>query len=278
MLNRTNNSYPFFTHTHRCQHLAAPASYSLHTHFLPQPFESNLQASYPFNPKHISAFLKNRHILLHNYSTPIKFRKFKYCNNSVYICISIILQISCHLFSFSSVSQSCPTHCEPMDCSTPGCITNSQSLLKLTSIKSVMSSNHLILCRPLLLPPSNFPTIRVFSNELVLLIRWPKDWSFTFPISPSNEYSGLVSFTMDWLDLLAVQGTLKSFLQHHSSKASILWCSAFFTVQLSHPYMTTGKTIALTRWTFVGKVMSLLFNMPSRLVIAFLARSKGSPR
>ena len=175
---------------------------------------------------------------------------------------------------FSSVSQSCPTHCEPMDCSTPGCITNSQSLLKLTSIKSVMSSNHLILCRPLLLPPSNFPTIMVFSNESVLLIRWPKDWSFTFSISPSNEYSGLISFRMDWLDLLAVQGTLKSFLQHHSSKASIVWCSAFFTVQLSHPYMTTGKTIALTRWTFVGKVMSLLFNMPSRLVIAFLPRSK----
>ena len=115
-------------------------------------------------------------------------------------------------------------------------ITNSQSLLKLTSIKSVMSSNHLILCRPLLLPPSNFPTIMVFSNESVLLIRWPKDWSFTFSISPSNEYSGLISFRMDWLDLLAVQGTLKSLLQHHSSKASILWCSAFFIVQLSHPY------------------------------------------
>ena len=176
---------------------------------------------------------------------------------------------------FSSVSQSCPTHCEPMDCSTPGCITNSQSLLKLTSIKSVMSSNHLILCRPLLLPPSNFPTIMVFSNESVLLIRWPKDWSFTFSISPSNEYSGLISFRMDWLDLLAVQGTLKSFLQHHSSKALIVWCSAFFTVQLSHPYMTTGKTIALTRWTFVGKVMSLLFNVLSRFAIAFFPRSNN---
>ena len=137
-------------------------------------------------------------------------------------------------------------------------ITNSQSLLKLMSIKSVMPSNHLILCRPIL-PPSIFPSIRVFSNESVLHIRWPKCWSFCFIISPSNEYSGLISFRMDWLDLLAVQGTLKSLLQHHSSKASILWCSAFFTVQLSNPYMTTGKTIALTRRTFVGKVMSLLW-------------------
>ena len=136
--------------------------------------------------------------------------------------------------------------------------TNSRSLLKLMSIESVMPSNHLILCRPLLLPPSIFPSIRVFSNESALPIRWPKDWSFSFKISPSNEYSGLISFRMDWLDLLAVQGTLKSFLQHHSSKASILRCSAFFIVQLSHPYMTTGKTIALTRRTFVGKVMSAL--------------------
>ena len=136
-----------------------------------------------------------------------------------------------------------------------------------------MPSNHLILCRPLLLLPSIFPSIRVFSNESALHIRWPKHWSCSFSISPSNEYSGLISFRMDWLDLLAVQGTLKS-LQHHSSKASILRHSAFFRVQLSHPYVNTGKTIALTRWTFVDKVMSLLFNMLSRLVITFLPRSK----
>ena len=154
-------------------------------------------------------------------------------------------------------------------------ITNSRSLLKLMSIESVMPSNHLILCRPLLLLPSIFPSIRVFSNESALRIRWPKYWSFSFNISPSNEHSGLISFRMDWLDLLAVQGTLKSLLQHHSSKASILQCSAFFIFQLSHPYMTTGKTIALTRRTFVGKVMSLLFNMLSRLVITFLPRSKS---
>ena len=141
------------------------------------------------------------------------------------------------------------------------------------SIKSVMPSNHLILCRPLLLSPSIFPSIRVFSNESLFCIRWPKYWSFSFSISPSNEYSGLISFKMDWLDLLAIQGTPKSLLQHYSSKASILWRSAFFIVQLS-PYMTTGKTIALTRRTFVGKVMSLLFNMVSRLVKAFLPRSK----
>ena len=137
-------------------------------------------------------------------------------------------------------------------------ITYSRSLLKPVSIKSVMPSNHLILCRSLLLPPSIFPSIRVFSNESAFCIRWPKYWSFSFSISPSNEHSGLISFRMDWLDLLAVQGTLKSLLQHHSSKAWIIQCSAFFIVQLSHPYMTTGKTIALTRWTFVGKVMSLL--------------------
>ena len=137
-----------------------------------------------------------------------------------------------------------------------------------------MPSNHLILCRPLLLLPSIFPNIRVFSNESALHIRWPKYWSFSFNISPSNEHSGLISFRMDWLDLLAVQGTLKSLFQHHSSKASVLRCSAFFPVQLSHPYMTTGKTIALTRRTFVGKVMSLLFNMLSRLVITLLPRSK----
>ena len=154
-------------------------------------------------------------------------------------------------------------------------ITNSRSLLKLMSIESVMPSSHLILCHPLLLSPSIFPRIRVFSDETVLHIRWQKYWSFSFSISSSNEYSGLISFRMDWLDLLAVQGTLKSLLQHHSSKASILQCSPFFTVQLSHPYMTTGKTIALTRWTFIGKVLSLLFNMLSRLFITFLPRSKG---
>ena len=177
---------------------------------------------------------------------------------------------------FSSVTQSCPTPCDPMDCSTLASlsIANSQSLLKLMSIESVRPSNHLILCRPLLLLSSIFPSLRVVSSESVLCIRWPKDWSFNFSISPSNEHSGLISFRMDWLDLLAVKGTLKSLLQHHSSKASILWCSAFFIVQLSHPYMTTGKTIALTSWTFVGKVISLLFNMLSRLVIIFLPRSK----
>ena len=140
-------------------------------------------------------------------------------------------------------------------------ITNSQSLLKLMSIESVMPSNHLILCHPLLLLPSVFPSIRVFSSESVLHIKWPKDWSFSFSTSPSNKYSGLISFRMHWLDLLVVQGTLKSFHQHHSSKASIFRCSVFFTVQLSHPYLTTGKTTALTRWTFAGKVISLLFNM-----------------
>ena len=153
-------------------------------------------------------------------------------------------------------------------------ITNSWSSPKLMSIESVTPSNQLILCCPLLLLPSIFPSIRVFSNESALHIRWPKHWSFSFSISPSNEHSGLISFRMDWLDILVVQGTLKSLLQHHSSKTSNLWHSAFFIVQLSHSYMTTGKTIALTRRTFVGKVMSLLFNMLSRLVITFLPRSK----
>ena len=138
---------------------------------------------------------------------------------------------------------------------------------------SVTPSNQLVLCHPLLLLPSIFPSVRVFSNESVLCISWPKYWSFNFNISPSNEHLGLISFRLDWLDLLAVQGTLKSLLQHHSSKASVLQCSAFFIVQLSHPYMTTGKTIVLTRWTFVGAIMSLLFNMLSRLVITFLPRS-----
>ena len=162
-----------------------------------------------------------------------------------------------------------------MNCSTPGflSITNSRSLLKLMSIESVMLSNHLILCHPLFLP-SIIPSIRVSSNESVLHIRWPKYWSFSFSISRSNDYSGLSSLRMDWLNLFAVQGTLQSLLQHHSSKSSILQCSALFIVQLSHPYMTTGKTIALTIWTFVGKVMSLLFNMLPKLVITFLPRSK----
>ena len=142
------------------------------------------------------------------------------------------------------------------------------------SIASVILSNHLIICHPLLLLPSIFPSIRVFSTESALCSRWPKYWSFSFSISPSNEYSGLISFRINWLDLLAVQGTLKSLLHQHSPKASILQCSALFIVQVSHPYMTTGKTTALTRWTLVGKVMSLLFNMLSRLVIAFLPRSK----
>ena len=153
-------------------------------------------------------------------------------------------------------------------------ITSSWSLLKLMSIELVMPSNHLILYRPLLLPPSIFPSIRVFSNESVLHIRWPKYWSFIFNISPSNEYSGLIFFRMDWLDLPAVQGTLKSLLQHHGSDASIPWHSAFFMVQLSHPYMTTGKTISLNGWTFLSKDMSLLFNMLSRLAINFLPWSK----
>ena len=144
------------------------------------------------------------------------------------------------------------------------------------SIELVIPSSHLILHRPLLLLPSIFPSIRVFSNELVLCIRWPNYWSFSFSISPSNEYSGLISFRIDWLHLLAVQGTLKSLFQHHSLKASILWRSAFFIVQLSHPYMTTGKTITLTRWTFVGKVMSLLFNMLSRLVLNISSKGQTS--
>ena len=153
-------------------------------------------------------------------------------------------------------------------------ITNSRSSLKLVSIESVMLSSHLILCRPLLLLPPIPPSIRVFSNESTLRMRWPKYCSFSFSISPSSEHPGLICFTMDWLDLLAAQGTLKSLLQHHSSEASILCCSDFFIVQLSHPYITTGKTIALTRQTFVGKVLCLLFNMLSRLVITFLPRRK----
>ena len=173
------------------------------------------------------------------------------------IVISSLGEEGLQLSQSSSVAQSCPTPCDPGDRSTPGLpvhIANSCSLLKLMSTESVMPSNHLILCRPLL-SPSVSPSIRVFSNESVLCIRWPKDWSFSFSISPSSEYSGLISFRMSWLDLLAVQGTLKSLLQHRNSKPSILQHSAFFIVQLSHPYMTTGKTIALTRRTFIGKVM-----------------------
>ena len=179
-------------------------------------------------------------------------------------------------FSHSVVFDSLQSHAAVHQASLS--ITNHRSLPKLMSIKSVMPSNHLIFCCPLLLLPSFFPSIMVFSNESALCIRWPKYWSFSFNISPSNEHPGLISFRMDWLDLLEtpwdLQGTLKTLLQHHSSKTSILQHPAFFIVQLSHPYMTTGKTIALTRWTLVGKVMPLLFNMLSRLVITFLPRSK----
>ena len=172
---------------------------------------------------------------------------------------------------FSSVSQSCPTLCDPMNCSMPGfpVIHYLPGMLKLISIDSVMPSIQLIVCHSLLLLPLIFPSIRVFSNESAFCIKWLKYWSFSVSISPSNEYSGLISFSIGWLDLLAVQGTLKSLLQHHSSKASILRHSAFFIVQLSHPYMPTGKTIALTIRTFSGKVMCLLFNTLSRFVIAF---------
>ena len=194
---------------------------------------------------------------------------------STHPCTQIILH-NLYYVQFSSVAQSCKTVCDPMDRTAPGFPVHHKlpDLLKLSlSIESVMPSNHVILCHLLLLP-SIFPRIRVFSNKSPLHIRWPKDWSFSFNISPSNEYSRLISFRMNLLDLLAVQGTLKSLLQHHSSKTSILRHSTFFIVQLSHPYMTTGKTIALTRWTFVGKVTSLLFNMLSRLLVTFLLRSK----
>ena len=172
---------------------------------------------------------------------------------------------------FSSVAQSVRLFATPWiaACQASLSITNSQSLPKLMSRESVMPSNHLMLCRPLLLPPSTFPSIRDFSNESVLWIRWPEYWSFSFSISPSNEHPGLISFRINWLDLLAVQGTLKSLLQHYSSKAWILRCSAFFIAQLSQPYMATGKTIALTRWTFVGKVMSLLFKMDTFILFEF---------
>ena len=182
----------------------------------------------------------------------------------------------CGSVQFSSDAQSCPTLCDPMNHSMPGLPVHHQlpESTQTHSIELVIPSNHLILCLPLLLLPSIFPSIRVFSNESLLHIRWPEYWSFSFSISPSNEHPRLISFRMAWLDLLAVQRTLKSLLQHHSSKISILLCSALFIVQISHPYMTIGKTIALTRWTFVSKVMSLLFNMLSRLAITFLPRSE----
>ena len=181
----------------------------------------------------------------------------------------------CIPFFLSSVVQQCLTLSYHRDCSTQASLSFSisWSLFKFMSMQSVMQSNHPTLCHPLLLPLSIFPSIRVFSNESVLRIRWPKDWNFSFNTSPSNEYSGLISFRIDWFDLLAVQGTLKCLLQHDSSKTSILWRSAFFMVQLSHPYMSTGKTIALTRQNFVSKIMSVLFNMLFRFVIVFVPRS-----
>ena len=184
------------------------------------------------------------------------------------------LRLSLLLFSCSVMSNSLRPTLWPAAYQASLSFTISQSLLKFMSIELMMPSKCLILCCPLLLLPSVFPSTKIFSSELALHIRWPKDWGFSFSISPSNEYSGLISFRIDWFDLLAVQETFKSFLQHHNSKASILQCSAFFMVQLSHPYMTTGKIIALAIWTFVSKVMSLLFNTLSRLVIAFLPRSK----
>ena len=189
------------------------------------------------------------------------------------LCIRSISLCAAHLI-FSSVAQSCRTLCDPMDCSTTGLPSSpTPGVYPNSSIESVMPTNHLILCLLLLLP-SIFPNIGVFSSESALCIRWPKNWSFSFSISPSSEYSGLISFRIDWLDLLAVQGTLKSLFQHNSSKASVLWGTVFFMVQLHIDNMTTGKTIALTKQIFVGKVMSLLFNMLSRLVITFLPRSK----
>ena len=203
----------------------------------------------------------------------------KHLEGSTYICfIHNVAQVAiqCQAPQFSSGAQSMGLFVTPWIAAHQASlsITNSWRLLRLISVESVMPSSHLILCCSLLLLPPIPPSIRVFSNESALRIRWPKYWSFSFSISPSNEHPGLISFKMDWLDLLAVQGTLKSLFQHHTSKASIFQCSAFFIVQLSRPYMTTGKTRALTRWTFVGKVMSLLFNILSRLVITFLPTSK----
>ena len=178
------------------------------------------------------------------------------------------------LYCCCSVAKSCLTFCDAMECWAPLSFTVSQRLLKFMSTESIMPSNHLIFCHPLLLLPSVFPSIKVFSSELALRINWPKYWSFSFSISPSSEYSGLIPFGIDWFDLLAVQRTLKSILQHHSSKASIFRCSAFYTVQILHQYKTNGKAIALTIWTFVGNVMYLLLNILSRLVITVLPRSK----
>ena len=194
----------------------------------------------------------------------------------LFVNLVILWTIQATVCSCCCLSKSSLTLCNPMNCSMPGfpVLHYLPEFAQFISIESLMPSNHLILCCLLLLLLTTFLSIRVFSNKWVLCIKWPKYWSFSFSISPSSEYSGLISFRMDWLDFLAVQGTLQSFLQHHSSKASILRRSAFFTVQLSHPHMIIGKTIALTRWTFVGKVMSLLFNMLSRLVITFLPRSK----
>ena len=203
---------------------------------------------------------------MHHFSTIFQVPLF-YCTN-----FAAWLFLFCSVQSLSRVQLSATPWAAALQASLS--IINPRSLPRLMSIELVMPSNHLILCHPLLLPPSIFPSIRVFSNESVLLIRWPKYWSFSFNISPSSEYSGLVSFRINWFDLLAVQGTLKTLLQHHSSKISILQRSAFFTVQLSHPYMTTGKTIALTRRTFVGKVMTLLFNMLPRLVITFIPKNQ----
>ena len=233
--------------------------------------------SYKWNHVHLS-LLDLASFIYHNVlrtsdgpQEPVSLPAHQHLISSDFFMLAILTGVQ-----FSSVTQSCLTFCDPMNCSTPGLPVHPQlrSSLKLTSIESVMPSSHLILCRPLLFLPPIPPSIRVFSNESALCMRQPKYWSFSFSISPSKEHPGLISFRIDWLDLLAVQGTLKSLLQHHSSKASILLHSAFFTVQLSHPYMTTGETIALTRRTFVGKVMSLLFNMLSRLVITFLPRSK----
>ena len=199
----------------------------------------------------------------------------------VCVCVSVLVNrvfsfpTETELLQFSSVAQSCLTLCDPWTAAHQASLsfTISLRLLKLMSTELVMPFKHLILCHSLLLLPAIFPNIRVFSSKLTLHIRWPEYWSFSFNISPSNEYSWLISFRIDWLDRLAVQETLKSLLQHHNSKASILWCSAFFMVQLSHPYITTGKTVALTIQTFVDKVMSLLFNTLSRFAIAFLPRS-----
>ena len=210
-------------------------------------------------PKHI--FLTTPMHTVHSF-----FQKNRcFCFLFIYV-LAVLPSFSSVQFSHSVVSDSLWAHGLQASLS----ITNSGSLLKLMSIESVMPSNHLILCRPLLLPPSILLNIRIFSNESLLCIRWPKYWSFSFSISPSSEYLGLISFRMDWFDLLAVQGTLNNLLQHHSLKTSVLWYSAFCMVQFSHPYMTTGKNIVWTIWTFVSKIMYLFFNNVSKLVIAFL--------